>query len=215
MSLAYALFGAPRYPTGKASDGSADTAPVQFNTDQPAHDYHDRFGIRSSNTTTWLEKRGPDYSDDSTHKRPRGDMTPLPLETALSPLVPVQPTSPPPAHILRARTYPNTVAESPTRSDKILRWISYAIRFGGQSIGIDVVDGWAHLHELAKAASSERKDFAGLTPGALHNIIESDVSGRWWLSGGRVCKVPRADRYPVSFSTPKEEPMSVSWVSFG
>ena len=115
MSLAYALFGAPRYPTGEASDGSADNA----------------------------------------------------------------------------------------------------IRFGGQSIGIDVVDGWAHLHELAKAASSERKDFAGLTPAALHNIIESDVSGRWWLSGGRVCKVPRADRYPVSLSTTKEESMSVSWVSFG
>ena len=215
MSLAYALFGAPRYPTGEAPDGSAGTTPAQSNTDQPGYDYHDRHVIRLSNSTTWLVKRGPDYPDESAHKRPRGDMTPLPLETALSPLVPVQPASPPPAHILRARTYSNSVAESLTRSDKILRWTSYAIRFGGQSIGIDVVDGWAHLHELAKAASSERKDFGGLTPDALHNIITSDVSGRWWLSGGRVCKVPRADRYPVSLSTPKEESMSVSWVSFG
>ena len=67
------------------------------------------------------------------------------------------------------------------------------------------MNGWAHLHELAKAATSERKDFAGLTPGALRNIIELDVSGRWWLSGGRVCKVPRAARCSVTFSTPKDE----------
>ena len=106
---------------------------------------------------------------------------------ALSPLVPVQPASPPPAHILRAGMYANSTAESPTRADKILRWISYAIRFGGQSIGIEVVNGWAHLHELAKAATSVRKDFAGLTPGALRNIIELDVSGRGWL----VCGVRR------------------------
>ena len=236
MSLAYALFGAPHYPTGEASDDSWDTALAQYNTDQPAHDYHDRHGIRLANTSTWRAKRGPDYSDVPTHKRLRGDMTPLPLKMALSPLVPVQPASPPPAHILRASMYANSTAESPTRADKILRWISYAIRFGGQSLGIEVVNGWAHLHELAKAATSERKDFAGLTPGALRNIIELDVSGRWWLSGGRVCKVPRAARCPVTFSTPKdeaqdsllhlcestslaietkEESMSVSWVSFG
>ena len=168
-----------------------------------------------------------------------------PPKTAFSPLVPTQPASPPPAHMLRASTYACTklaltaapvVLECPIRAENILRWISYAIRYGFHSLGIEVVDGWAHLHELAKAATLVRKDFAGLTPGALRNIIELDVSGRWWLVGGCVCKVPRSARRPdPSFtlkdgaqdsrphlrdSTPpvietEEESMSVSWVSFG
>ena len=93
-------------------------------------------------------------------------------------------------------------AEDPTLADKILRWIGWAIRFGFHSLGIEVSNGWAHLHVLAKAATSARKDFAGLTPGALRNIIELDVSGRWWLAGGRVCKVPRSARWVIQDSRP-------------
>ena len=236
MSLAFALFGAPRYPTEEAPDDPRYAQLAQYNTDQPAHDYHGRHGIRLANTPTWRAKRGSDYSDVPPHKHLRGDMMLPPLQTAPSPLVPAQPASPPPAHILRAGMYANSTAESPSRADKILRWISYAIRFGGLSLGIEVVNGWAHLHELAKAATSVRKDFAGLTPGALRNIIELDVSGRWWLSGGCVCKVPRSARCSDTFSTLKDEAqdsllhlcdstpplietekesMSASWASFG
>ena len=109
----------------------------------------------------------------------------LPPKMAFSSLVPTQPASPPPAHMLRASTYANTklaltpapvVLECPTRAENILRWISYAIRYGFHSLGIEVVDGWAHLHELVKAATSVRKDFAGLTPGALRSVIEHDAS---------------------------------------
>ena len=210
MSLAFALFGAPNYPTEEASDDSWDAPLAQYNTDQPAHDNYDRHGTRLADTPTWRAKMGSNYPDDPPHKRLRSEVTLPPQKTVFSPLVPKQPSSPPPAHILSAGMYANSKL-----AENILRWISYAIRFGFHSLGIEVVNGWAHLHELAKAATSERKDFAGLTPGALRNIIELDVSGRWWLSGGRVCKVPRADRYPVSFPTPKEESMSVSWVSFG
>ena len=124
-------------------------------------------------------------------------------ESQQAPLLPTQPASPPPAHMLRASMYANTnlalipapaVLECPTRADNILRWIGYAFRYGFHSLGIEVVDGWAHLHELAKAATSVRKDFAGLTPGALRRVIEHDATGRWLIVGGRVCKVPRYAR---------------------
>ena len=152
MSLAYALFGAPHYPT------------------------------------------------EPPYKRRRYDVT-FPFMKKTDPLVPAQPASPPPAHIRKAGMYENSTlalipdppdAVDPTLSDKILRWIGWALRFGYRSLGIEVTNGWAHLHVLAKAATSTRKDFAGLTPGALRNVIELDVSGRWWLVGGRVCKVPRS-----------------------
>ena len=245
MSLAFALFGAPNYPTEEASDDSWDAPLAQYNTDQPAHDNHDRHGTRLADTPTWRAKKGSNYSDDPPHKRLRLEVTLPPPKTVFSPLVPTQPSSPPPAHILSAGMYANSklalipapaVPEGPTRAENILRWISYAIRFGFHSLGIEVVNGWAHLHELAKAATSVRKDFAGLTPGALRNIIELDVSGRWVLVGGCVCKVPRSARRPDPSSTlrdeaqdsrlhlrdstslvieTEEESMSVSWVSFG
>ena len=146
----------------------------------------------------------------------------LPSLKMVGPLVPAQPASPPPSHILSASMYANSKlapihapsdAEDPTRSDKILRWIGWAIRFGCHSLGIEVVNGWAHLHDLTKAATSVRQDFAGLTPGALRNIIELDVSGRWWLAGGSVCKVPCSARwvaqdsllYPCDFTSPVYE----------
>ena len=231
MSLAFALFGAPNYPTEEASDDSWDAPLAQYNTDQPAHDNHDRHGTRLADTLTWRAKKGPNYSDDPPHKRLRLEVTLPPPKTVFSPLVPMQPSSPPPAHILSAGMYANSKL-----AENILRWISYAIRFGFHSLGIEVVNGWAHLHELAKAATSVRKDFAGLTPGALRNIIELDVSGRWVLVGGCVCKVPRSARRPDPSSTlrdeaqdsrlhlrdstspvieTEEESMSVSWVSFG
>ena len=191
MSLAFALFGAPSYPIEEASDDSCDVPQVQYDTDLQAHGMHECHGYRI------------DDSDGSPHKRPRPDAMILPPKMASSSLVPTQPTSPPPAHMLRASSYANTklaltsapvALECPIRAEYILRWITYAIRYGFRSLGIEVVDGWAHLHELAKAASSVRKDFAGLTPGALRSIIERDESGRWWLLGSCVRNIPRSAR---------------------
>ena len=84
--------------------------------------------------------------------------------------------------------------DCPTRSYNILRWLGYALLHGFHALGIDVVDGWAHLHQLAKAAASDRRDLEGLTPGALRRVIEQDTSGRWMMVGDRVCKVPRHAR---------------------
>ena len=191
MSLAFALFGAPIYPTEVASDDSWDEPLDQYDTEPLAHGKLDYQGNRL------------DDSDVPPHKRLRPESRTIPPIMASSTLVPTQPTSPPPAHMLRANTYANTklaltsapvVLECPIRAENILRWISYAIRYGFHSLGIEVVDGWAHLHELAKAASSVRKDFAGLTPGALRSIIERDESGRWWLLGSCVRNVPRSAR---------------------
>ena len=159
MSLAFALFGAPKYPTEEASDDSWDAPLAQYNTDQPAHDNHDRHGTRLADTPTWRAKMGSNYPDDPPHKRLRLEVTLPPPKTVFSPLVPTQPSSPPPAHILSAGMYANSklalipapaVPEGPTRAENILRWISYAIRFGFHALGIEVVNGWAHLHELAK-----------------------------------------------------------------
>ena len=202
MSLAFAMFGAPRYPTEEAPGDSWGQL-AQYNADHSAYDYQDRHEYQWANTRMWRVKRAPTYPDDPPYKRRRDDVTPPSLKTAV-PLVPVQPAGPPPAHILEAVMYENSIlaltpdpsgAEDPTLADKILRWIGWAIRFGFHSLGIEVSNGWAHLHVLAKAATSARMDFAGLTPGALRNIIELDVSGRWWLAGGRVCKVPRSSRW--------------------
>ena len=89
---------------------------------------------------------------------------------------------------------PVAVQECPTRAYNILRWLGYALLHGYQALGIDVVDGWAHLHQLAKAAASDRRDLEGLTPGALRRVIELDTSGRWILVGDQVSKVPRHAR---------------------
>ena len=126
-------------------------------------------------------------------------------------LTPTQPAGPPPDQLLRAEqragagreligpslARPPTPAAAqgrPTRANKILRWLGYALLHGYQALGIDVVDGWAHLHQLAKAAASDRRDLEGLTPGALRRVIEQDTSGRWILVGDQVSKVPRHAR---------------------
>ena len=133
-------------------------------------------------------------------------------------LTPTQPAGPPPDHLLRAVQRAGTSLPSggagreligpslarpptpaaaqgrPTRANKILRWLGYALLHGYQALGIDVVDGWAHLHQLAKAAASDRRDLEGLTPGALRRVIEQDTSGRWILVGDQVSKVPRHAR---------------------
>ena len=109
-------------------------------------------------------------------------------------LTPTQPAGPPPDHLLRAVQHtgtslarlPTTVADQdcPTRAYNILRWLGYALLHGFQALGIDVVDGWAHLHQLAKAAASDRRDLEGLTPGALRRVIEQDTTGRWMIVTG-------------------------------
>ena len=203
MSFAFALFGAPYYRIEEAFDDSWDVPLAQYDTDIQAHGKHDCHGNRLDDTLKWRAEKGVNSSDGPPHKRPRPEAMILPPKMASSSLVPTQPTSPPPAHMLRANTYANTklaltsapvVLECPIRAENILRWITYAIRYGFLSLGIEVVDGWAQLHELAKAASSVRKDFAGLTPGALRSIIERDESGRWWLLGSCVRNIPRSDR---------------------
>ena len=204
MSLAFAMFGAPRYPSEEALGDSWGQL-VQHNADQSAYDYQDRHDYQWADTPMWRVKTSPTYPDDPPYKRRREDGKPPPPKTAL-PLVPVQPVGPPPAHILEAAMYENSIlalipdpagAEAPTLAYKILRWIGWAIRFGFHSLGIEVSNGWAHLHVLAKAASLSRIDFVGLTTGALRNIIELDVSGRWCIAGGRVCKVPRSARWVI------------------
>ena len=122
-------------------------------------------------------------------------------------LTPTQPAGPPPDHLLRAVQHTGTslarlptpvaVQDCPTRAYNILRWLGYALLHGYQALGIDVVDGWAHLHQLAKAAASDRRDLEGLTPGALRCVIEQDTSGRWVLVGDQVSKVPRHARRVV------------------
>ena len=210
MSLAFALFGAPRYPSVEALGdpwGHSD----QHNNDFPAYDYQDRHDYQWTDTTMLRIKNLPIYSDESPRKRRREDGKPPPPKTAL-PLVPVQPVGPPPAYILEAAMNKNSSlvripdpagAEAPTLSYKILRWIGWALRYGVGSLGIEVSNGWAHLHVLAKAASSSRNDFVGLTTGALRSIIELDVSGRWCIAGGRVRKVPRPFRYVTQDHRPR------------
>ena len=75
--------------------------------------------------------------------------------------------------------------------------MSWALRYGVNTHGIEVSNGWADIHMLAKAAASDRSDFLGLTSGALRTIIELDESGRWCIAGGRVRKVPRQARFPM------------------
>ena len=134
-----------------------------------------------------------------------------PHESQQASLFPTQPASPPPVHLLRAGLYANTSLallpapvdqECPTRADNILRWVGYALRYGFHALGIDVVDGWAHLHQLAKAAISDRKDLEGLTPGVLRRVIEQDTTGR-------VCKVPRHARRAAPLATPMDESQDI------
>ena len=128
---------------------------------------------------------------------------PLPKKIA-PPLTPVPPSCPPPSHILEAAknrgcsavgTDDPIIAEPSSTEYKVLRWMSWALRYGVNTHGIEVSNGWSHIHVLAKAASSARKDFLGFTSGALRTIIELDESGRWCIAGGRVCKVPRQARF--------------------
>ena len=229
MSLAFAIFGPPHYPTVEAHhtyphgsmestmdrptpfDDSWDEPLAQYNIDLSAHGKHDSQGIRSADTHKWRVKKAAIFSDGPPHKRQRPATTISPTLLAPSslheyqqaPLLLTQPASPPPAHMLRAGMYANTSLalipvladlECPIRADNILRWVGYALRYGFHALGIDVVDGWAHLHQLAKAAISDRKDLEGLIPGALRRVIEQDTTGRWMIVGGRVCKVPRHAR---------------------
>ena len=161
-------------------------------------------------------------SDGPPHKRqrpatmivPRKQSLLVPHESQQVALFPTQPASPPPDHLLRAGQHTGTslvrlltpVADQdcPTRAYNILRWVGYALLHGFHALGIDVVDGWAHLHQLAKAAVSDRKDLEGLIPGALRRVIEQDTTGRWMIVGDRVCKVPRHARRAVLPATPMD-----------
>ena len=96
MSLALALFGAPTYPTEYASDDSWDEPLDQYDTELLAHGKLDCHGNRL------------DDSDGPPHKRPRPEAMTIPPKMASSSLVPTQPNSPPPAHMLRVSTYVNT-----------------------------------------------------------------------------------------------------------
>ena len=202
MSIAFVLFGAPRYPSWEAF-GDLWEHSDQHNNDFSADGYQDRHDYQWTDTTMVRTKDLPIYSDESSPKRRRENGKSSPSKTTPS-LVPVQPSCPPPSYILEAAKNRScslvcipdpAVAEASTIEYKILRWIGWALRYGIGSHGIEVSNGWAHFHVLAKAASSSRKDFVGLTTGALRSIIELDVSGRWCIAGGRVCKVPRPSRY--------------------
>ena len=121
MSLAFALFGAPRYPSVEAPGdplGHSD----QHNNDFPAYDYQDRHDYQWTDTTMLRIKDLPIYSDESSRKRRREDGNSPPPKTTPS-LVPVQPSCPPPSYILEAAKNRNcsvvcipdpTVAEAST-----------------------------------------------------------------------------------------------------
>ena len=202
MSLAFSLFGAPNYPTEEVYDDSCDVLPAQYASVPQVHNKNDRHWSRLDDSLIWRSEECVNSSDGTTHKRPWAEAT-LSPKMASSSLVPMQPASPPPAHMLSASVYANTKLaltmdpvgpECPMRAEKILRWCSYAIRYGFPQLHIEVVDGWAHIHELAKAASTVRKDFSGLTPSALRSIIQHDESGRWRLLGSSVRIIPRSSR---------------------
>ena len=240
MSLAFAMFGAPRYPTEETHHTFPNVPmersmvrPTPFedacvepheqnNTVLPVHGEHNFQGSQFVDPLMSREKKSALLSDGPPHKRQRPATMIAPTKPSLSALhesqqaslFPTQPASPPPAHLLRAGLYANTSLallpapvdqECPTRADNILRWVGYALRYGFHALSIDVVDGWAHLHQLAKAAISDRKDLEGLTPGALRRVIEQDTTGRWMIVGGRVCKVPRHARRAAPLVTPMDE----------
>ena len=106
MSLAYALFGAPHYPTGEAPDDSWGQL-AHYNDVHPAFDHHYRHGYLWTNTPMWCAQRAPSLPDESPYKRRRDDVT-SPFMKKTVPLVPAQPASPPPAHILKAGMYMRT-----------------------------------------------------------------------------------------------------------
>ena len=204
MSLALVLFGAPRCPPWEAF-GDRWEHSGQRNDDFSADGYWDRHVHQWTETAAVRAKDHPLYPDEPSHKRRREDCLSSPKKMAL-PLIPVPPSCPPPSHILEAAknrgcsavgTDDPIIAEPSSTEYKVLRWMSWALRYGVNTHGIEVSNGWAHIHTLAKAASSDRNDFHGLTSGALRTIIELDESGRWCIAGGRVCKVPRQVRFPM------------------
>ena len=204
MSLAFAMFGAPRYPDEEAL-GDPWGHLVQHNSEYPAHDFQDQHDYQWVDTSMTSAKNSSTFPDDPPCKRSRKDGKPS--EMAI-PLVPTQPAGPPPKHILEAAMNKNPsraliTDPSGSKATKILKWIGWVLRFGFGEIGIKVCNGWAHLQELAKAASSSRNEFGGLTTGALRSIIELDDSGRWCIAGGRVRKVPRPSRYVMEDDHPQ------------
>ena len=240
MSLAFAMFGAPRYPTEEAYHtipnvpmDRSSVRPTPFedacaepheqnNTVLQVHGEYNLQGSQFVDPMMSLEMKPAPLADGPPHKRqrpatmiaPRKPSLLAPHESQQASLFPTQPASPPPVHLLRAGLYASTSLvrlpapvdqECPTRAYNILRWVGYALRYGFHALGIDVVDGWAHLHQLAKAAISDRKDLEGLTPGALRRVIEQDTTGRWMIVGDRVCKVPRHARRAVLPATPMDE----------
>ena len=189
MSLALVLFGAPRCPPWEAF-GDRWEHSGQRNDDFSADGYWDRHVHQWTDTAAVRSKDHLLYPDEPSPKRRRKDCWSSPQKTA-PPLIPVPPSCPPPSYILEAAKnrrcsavciHDPIVAESSTIEYKVLRWMSWALRYGVNTHGIEVSNGWTHLHVLAKAASSARKDFLGLTAGALRSIIELDESGRWCIA---------------------------------
>ena len=158
MSLAFAMFGAPRYPTEETHHtfphGSMERTMVrptpfddacaepheQNNIVLPIHGEHYFQGSQFADPPTSREKKSAFLSDGPLHKRHTPATTIAHTKPALSAsqesqqalLFPIQPASPPPAHLLRAGMYANTSLEPlpalvdldcPTRVDNILRWV--------------------------------------------------------------------------------------------
>ena len=241
MSLAFAIFGAPRYATGQTypllpnvpmDRSSLRSAPFedaraeqhdQNNSGLSVHDEYTSQEVQFDEPAMSQVMKPSSFADGPPHKRqrpakmivPRKQSLLVPHESQQVALFPTQPASPPPDHLLRAGQHTSTslvrllatVADQDchTRAYNILRWVGYALLHGFHALGIDVVDGWAHLHQLANAAISDRKDLEGFTPGAFRRVIEQDTTGRWMIVGGRVCKVPRHARRVAPLATPMDE----------
>ena len=63
MSLAFAMFGAPRYPSEEVLGDSWGHL-VQHNVDHSAYDYQDRHDYQWADTPMWRVKNSPTYPDD-------------------------------------------------------------------------------------------------------------------------------------------------------
>ena len=246
MSLAFAIFGEPRYATEQTHPllpnvpmatvlgpdwpnlrpaSFEDACAEQHDQNNPGLGVYDECTPQNgqfADPALFLVTRPSSPADGPPPKRqrsptmyePRKQPRMAPHGSQQVALTPTQPAGQPPVDLLRACQHtgtslarlPTPVADQdcPTRAYNILRWLGYALLHGFQALGIDVVDGWAHLHQLAKAAASDRMDLEGFTPGALRRVIEQDTSGRWMMVGDRVCKVPRHARRVALPATPMD-----------
>lgn len=83
-----------------------------------------------------------------------------------------------------------------SRGEKVQRWLSYALKTGTPTLGIEVVDGWAVLDDLAEVLHKRRSDLGVADGQQLWELLrDTDEQGRFEVDArGRVRKVEREKR---------------------